>query len=202
MAHSYCPNLLRSNTPILGTSATVVDFWRWAYSDFRSNTTRPLLAEYLVGSALGAIDRPREEWASVDLTYRGTQIEVKSSGWVQSWRSGPAHARNIRFDIAPKKEWDPVTNTYSDEATRSAQIYVFCLHIEKNPDRYNALDVAQWEFYILSTSTISVQLGNQKSIAISRLRNMVNPLKLGELKEEVDRHLDRRVPDRAGQKSS
>ncbi len=52
------PACLRSNTPILGISVTVVDFWCWAYSDFRGNTARPLLAEYLVGNALGAIDRP------------------------------------------------------------------------------------------------------------------------------------------------
>ena len=91
-----------------------------------------------------------------------------------------------------------MTNVYAAAATRSAQIYIFCLHIEKNPDRYNALDIEQWEFYVLSTSTISDQLGNQKSIALSRLRTMVQPLKLGELQEEVDKHLNRRVPDRVG----
>jgi hypothetical protein len=31
---------------------TVLDFWRWAYSDITSNRNRSILAEYLVGLAL------------------------------------------------------------------------------------------------------------------------------------------------------
>jgi hypothetical protein len=31
-----------------GLDATVSDFWRWAFSDLRDNTTRGILAEFLV----------------------------------------------------------------------------------------------------------------------------------------------------------
>ena len=187
MARKYRPVLLRPDSPILGTSASVADFWSWAYSDLRSNTTRPLLAEYLVGKALDVLENPREEWASVDFTYRGVPIEVKSSGYLQSWGSEPSR---IIFDIARKKTWDPDTSIYSDEAIRSAWIYVFCLHTEKNPERYNALNVAQWEFYVLRTSTLNRELGNQKSVGLRRLRGLVRPVRFGQLREAVGRELN------------
>ena len=86
----------------------------------------------------------------------GFPIEVKSSAYVQSWTSEPSR---IQFDIARKKAWDPNTRTYSYEAVRSAQIYVFCLHTEKNPGRYNALGVLQREFYVLRTEVLDGESG-------------------------------------------
>ena len=48
--------LLLGDEQIVGTPATVRDFWAWALSDLRTNTVRPMLAEFLgVGAALGPI---------------------------------------------------------------------------------------------------------------------------------------------------
>jgi hypothetical protein len=52
--------LLDPRAPLAGVAgATVCDYWRWAYSDLLSNTNRAVFAEYLVGLALGVVDRPR-----------------------------------------------------------------------------------------------------------------------------------------------
>ena len=40
--------LLTGDEPITGTTGTVRDFWAWALSDLRTNTVRPMLAEFLV----------------------------------------------------------------------------------------------------------------------------------------------------------
>jgi hypothetical protein len=73
------PTLLDPRTPLAGRrGATVCDYWRWAYSDLLSNTNRSVFAEYLVGLALGVVDRPRVEWDSVDLRYGDHKIEVKA----------------------------------------------------------------------------------------------------------------------------
>ena len=41
----------------------LIDFWKWAYSDTITNTTRGVLAEFLVAKALGvATDIPRDPW--------------------------------------------------------------------------------------------------------------------------------------------
>jgi hypothetical protein len=77
---------LQSGHPIPSLDGrTVGDFWRWAYSDVRSNTTRSVFAEYIVGLALGVVNKPRVEWDSVDLRYGDFKIEVKASGYCQSW---------------------------------------------------------------------------------------------------------------------
>ena len=62
---------------------SIGDFWSWAYSDLFSNTVRPMFAEYLVGHALGVLDRPRVEWIAYDF-LNGKKIELKSSGYLQS----------------------------------------------------------------------------------------------------------------------
>jgi len=66
---------------------TIQDFWCWSTSDLLNNTTRGVLAEFLVASAL---DIPttgvRDPWAAFDLqTIDGLKIEVKSAAYLQSW---------------------------------------------------------------------------------------------------------------------
>ncbi len=53
------PALLSGGEPISGTDATLRDVWAWAMSDLRTNTVRPMVAEFLVAKALGANGRPR-----------------------------------------------------------------------------------------------------------------------------------------------
>jgi len=58
----------------------VGDFWSWSVSDLVSNTTRGILAEYIVGRAVSADLEIRDEWGPYDLrTPEGTRIEVKSA---------------------------------------------------------------------------------------------------------------------------
>ena len=118
---------------------TIADFWRWAYSDLLSNGNRSILAEYFVGMALGVADKPREEWNPVDLLYGNVAIEVKSSGYCQSWPQKPVSAGGgvqgemlspIRFSIRKATLWNRKTGEYTGEKTRSAEVYVFCIHAE------------------------------------------------------------------------
>ena len=62
-------------------------FWRWSSSDLLGNALRGVLAEFIVASALGITERPREEWDAYDLiTPSGLKVEVKSSAYLQSWQ--------------------------------------------------------------------------------------------------------------------
>ncbi len=57
---------------------TVLDFWRWSTSNLVSNATRGVLAEFLVGQAVGDTMDIRDEWAEYDLrSSTGIRIEVK-----------------------------------------------------------------------------------------------------------------------------
>ncbi|PSJ17499.1 hypothetical protein [Nitrosomonas supralitoralis] len=94
------------------------DFWKWAYSDFMSNALRGVLAEYIIACATGCAHKSRTEWDAYDLvTEDGLKIEVKSSGYLQTWQQKKHSA--IRFDIGHKRAWDAQTNILSSQAVRS-----------------------------------------------------------------------------------
>ena len=59
--------ILNGDEPIVGTSAVVRDFWARVLSDLRTNTVRPMLAEFLVAQAVGAPAQPRIEWDAYDV---------------------------------------------------------------------------------------------------------------------------------------
>jgi len=164
---------------------TLGDFWSWAYSEVLTNTTRSVFAEYLVGAALGAVERPRVEWDRQDFEYRGRGIEVKSSAYLQSWYQ--ERPSKIQFDIALKKRWDPATNTYiPDYPCRCADCYVFCLFTERDPATADVLDTNGWEFFVLPTPTIEERFGEQKSVALSRIREICDPVPHSNLKQSID----------------
>ena len=149
---------------------------------------RSTFAEFLVAAALGLLDTPRIEWDAVDLRYQDRAIEVKSAAYLQSWHQD--RLSTIRFDIAQKRGWDAGTNTYAPEPTRSADCYVFCLYPETDPARADILDVAAWQFYVLSTQEIDRAFAEQKTVALSRVRALCQPAGYQGLKDRVDAALE------------
>lgn len=156
-----------------GTAApsTVLDFWRWSASDLLNNTTRGVLAEFLVATALDVADELRTEWDPYDLRASdGTTIEVKSAAYVQSWAQSKPSA--IQFGVARTSAWDPDTGMYDAEKKRQAEVYVFALLAERDPARADPLEMSQWRFFVLATETLDRELGAQKSIAFGRLQDL------------------------------
>lgn len=171
----------RAVDPILGQQGNKIgelqEFWGWYASDLLGNLLRGVLAEYLVGKALGCdLSGIRVEWDSYDLTTpQGLRIEVKSSGYLQSWSNeGPS---TIRFDIAERQS-----------GPRAADLYVFCVFTCLDPLIANPLDTRQWDFYVASTERINAELKNQKSIGLEPLRNrlQLEPHQYEELSEAID----------------
>lgn len=146
---------------------TVADFWRWAVADLSANAIRGLVAEFLVARALvGASAAARVEWDAVDLlTSRGTAIEVKCSGHVQSWAQ--ASLSRPSFDIAPKRGWSAATNTYAAAATRPARLYVFALHHHKERDTLDVQDVSQWSFFVVPTPLLDTKHPSTKRLSLA-----------------------------------
>lgn len=154
---------------------SIADFWRWSASDLLSNTMRGVLAEYIVARALGiADDSVRIEWEPYDLhmKYDGIdiRIEVKSSSYLQTWSQRALS--NVLFGIAQTRRWNADTGLYDTERRRQADIYVFAVlsHVDKST--VNPLDVSQWDFYVVSTTTIDDAIGPQKTLRLSRLRKL------------------------------
>ena len=136
---------------------------------------------------VGCDNSVREEWDAYDLiSPTGTKIEVKSGSYLQSWTQ--QKLSRISFGIQKTKGWDAASNTLSDSVKRQADVYVFCVLAHKNKATVDPLNLAQWEFYVLSTKTLDEKVGTQKTIALSSLLNL-HPVKceFGDIGTTIDR---------------
>lgn len=165
----------------------VLSFWTWSASDLLSNATRGILAEYLVARALGDAKGARAEWDAFDaVTERGIRVEVKSSAYLQSWHQNKLS--RINFSTRPTLAWEAETNTLAIERKRQADVYVFCLLDHKVQATVDPLDVAQWTFFVISTERLNAELGEQRSVGLTRLRQIgAEEASYGGLADAVDR---------------
>lgn len=170
-------------------ASTLLNFWQWMGSDLVSNALRGALAEYLVALAVGVADGVQEEWAPYDVkTPDGIKVEVKTSGYIQTWYQTKISAP--KFDIAPKLAWDAGSNSWTDEKKRWADVYVFCLHHHKVQSNVNPLDMSQWTFFVLPTSVLNREVGEQKRIGINRLQQIgANAVRFTEISDAIQKAL-------------
>jgi hypothetical protein len=136
---------------------------------------------------LGVADETHAgEWNAYDvLTKTGLKIEVKSAAFVQNWhQKAPS---KIRFGIHPTKGWDASTNIFSPEIKRQADVYIFALLSHQDRATIDALNVAQWDFYVLLTSSLNTKSLSQKTISLGALQKL-NPVKakFGEISKAIE----------------
>lgn len=148
---------------------TVGVFWSWAYSDLRSNTTRGILAEFLVAWALGVREGVQSTWGDFDvLTPDGIRVEVKASGYLQSWvQKRPSR---ISFGRLTGRTWSAETGELGAERELRADVYVFAIHTCSEPDRYDPLDLDAWRFLVLPRT--KVEKAGSRSISLTTLRSL------------------------------
>ena len=163
----------------------VLDYWRWSASDFVSNVTRGVLAEYIVARAVGvSTTGVRDEWAAFDLeTPDGIRIEVKSAAYVQSWQQ--SRLSPIRFRTPRTRAWTSEGGHYSPDSRCQADIYVFALLVHKLQLTIDPLDLDQWEFYVLSAAVLDAREGSQGSISLRVLETLASPVTYHELTAAV-----------------
>jgi hypothetical protein len=154
----------------LGSS--LLDFWRWSASDLLSNATRGRLAEFIVGTAVGAaVDQVRDEWSAYDLLTPGrVKIEVKSGAYIQSWHQ--TKPSTIIFQVPRTRGWNPETNVQDKEVRRQADVYVFALLAHTDQETVDPLDLDQWRFFVLSTTVLDERTRSQQSITLRTLRDL------------------------------
>jgi hypothetical protein len=165
---------------------TLLHFWQWTASDLVSNSTRGVLAEFLVARALGVDTGVRDEWQAFDLqTATGKKVEVKSAAYVQSW--GQKELSKIVFSTRHTLAWDAETGAFATESKRQADVYVFALLAHREKNTIDPLDLDQWEFYVVPTSALDAYTRNQHSITLKSLQQLCPaPVKFGELKSAIE----------------
>lgn len=155
-------------------TGTALDFWRWAYPDILTNSTRGVFAEWLVAQILNIPLLPRVEWDVCDLrTPCGVRIEVKSGARRQSWHT-PSHAPSKVVFSGLRALPGTAEVRSGKEQTYNADLYVFAVHTEIDLQRWDAFDMAQWKFFILPNAALSA-LG-QSSMGLSTLERLASAM--------------------------
>jgi hypothetical protein len=150
----------------------LLSFWQWSASDLVSNTTRGIVAEYIVARALGLAESDvRDGWAAFDLeTASGIKVEVKSAAYVQSWHQ--ERLSPITFTTPKTRAWDADTNVQSREFKRQADVYVFALLAQTDKTTTDPLNLDQWRFYVLPTAILDERTRSQHSITLKSLEKL------------------------------
>jgi hypothetical protein len=150
---------------------TVLDYWRWAYSDPLGNTERGALAEFIVGILIGAIRSRRTAWDSVDLLMpTGHGVEVKSAAYWQTWPQ--ERPSRIQFSIRPARAWNPEINDREKEPRRSSDVYVFCVLGSPDSERPDPMDMDAWRFFVAQSTLLDERFGEQKTVGLSSLEKV------------------------------
>lgn len=147
----------------------LVDFWKWNQSDLIENRNRGILAEFIVKQALNITHPTRLEWDAFDLiTTEGIKVEVKSAAYIQAWKQ--TDYSRVSFDIKPTKTL--LEDNYSDERTRKADVYIFCLLNHKDQSTIDPMNLNQWAFYLVSAKTLNRELPHQQSIGLWSIKRI------------------------------
>jgi hypothetical protein len=130
-------------------------FWQWSASDLMSNTSRSLLARYLVANALGLAGGVRDESAPFDLeTENGMKIDVQSFSPFQS--EIQEHSK-LSSGIKPAHSGNEATGKFAEEILSEVDVYVLCVlgNRETVRDRVDPLNLHQWDFYVVKASLLN-----------------------------------------------
>lgn len=178
------PRRLEGTEPVAAGRAEIADFWRWAYSDLRDNVSRGVLAEWLVGLALGCVEGVRTAWDNFDLTCDGIRVEVKSGAYLQAWTT-PRHSR-ISFGRLSGIAWDADTGEWDKARTYRADVYVFAIQTAREHSRFDPLDVAQWEFWVADQDAVRAR--GVRSLSLAGMKTLAEgPLGFDDLQAAVRR---------------
>jgi hypothetical protein len=183
---------IRIGSKVLPVS--LIDFWRWSYSNILGNTLRGHLAEFIVGYGLDCLSDVRQEWASCDLVKGNIRIEVKSASYLQSWKQDKLSS--IGFDIAPKRGWDPLSNSTTTTQSRASGLYVFCLLHHDSKSSVEPLDVSQWRFYLVPTNCLNAHFQGQQRVWLGSLKRMqFQPVGFDALQEQFHKVMGTAMPE-------
>ena len=164
---------LEPSSPFIGgpasiNSKTVCGFWQWSFSDLMQNTTRGILAEYLVAALLRIDNQVRNPWVPFDLQLPdGRTIEIKTMSRLQAWKQ--KQLSTPRVVLAPSRKWEPKTGEMEKESTFNADIYIICYFKSIEHNKANPLDLNQWEFFVFTKEQVIKLLNGRKSISLKTL---------------------------------
>jgi len=164
------------------TDISVKEFWQWAFSDLQQNNIRGILAEFIVAKALNINLGLRKSWDDYDLvTSDGIKIEVKCGAYLQNWNQSK-HSELV-FGGLCGQAWDEAGGKRGGKAQYRADVYIFAVQNSIVHDEYDALNLAQWEFYLLTKKQLEQR--NTKSMSLNVVKRITKPVSFTEIASEI-----------------
>jgi hypothetical protein len=172
-------------------AASVLDFWRYGFSNLNSNVLRGALAEFLVECALkeqNEIDI-RNPWGDYDVEYKGKKIEVKSCSYLQDWDQPKLTTIMWSGLKAKSLYWSSAVGEFKKDEQKEykSDIYVLALLNHQETETLDILNLDQWCFYVLSKETLEILSKNRSAVTIITLqKNGIQPVSFSELKQAIE----------------
>jgi len=166
-------------------SATVLDFWRWAFSMLEDNTLRGIVGEYIVAWAIGVDNVIHDSWQAYDLLApNGKKIEVKTTSFAQIWKHGEKNRRPL-FVIKPTRYYTHEKGL-ENHMSYNADIYVLCYYFWTDSNSMDVTNIDHWKFWVFSLNELLGVLDGKKSIGIKKLEQTGHkPVDASQLKEII-----------------
>ncbi len=122
------------------------------------------------------------DWAAFDLKQVDGQLrmQVKQSAALQSWHRADARSPRPCFSINEKTgRWED-GDRWVEERSRNADIFIFGWH-DRTDEAADHREPDQWHFFVVAER----DLPKQKSLSLSTLRKLVEPVVFDELARAV-----------------
>jgi hypothetical protein len=152
-------------------------------SPILQNHIRGEVVEEIVASALEPEwQHCSGDWGPCDLRHPGSglRIQLKQSAARQSWDAGEVPRENAHFSIAEKTGRYENDGTWVEEASRSAEIFIFAWHPLTDPSADHRRP-DQWLFHVVPERDLS----RQKSISLAAVRAVAPSVDFAGLVEAV-----------------
>ena len=166
---------------------SVLEFWRYGFSNLNSNVLRGALAEFIVENALGKSEQidVRNPWGDSDvIATNGKKIEVKCCSYIQDWDQN-GFSKIIWSGLKAKElYWSEAVKKMSElkSADYKSDIYVLALLKHQDHATLDILDMDQWCFWVLSKEKIREITKNGNSVSLIKLQKLkIEPISFSDI---------------------
>jgi len=178
------PNAVLRGDADLAVPASLAEFWMAAAAELHDDYSKSIFAHWLVGTLLGLPMRSvlRAIQAGGEFALPGKAvIEVRAASVLGSWNLAGAagQAESARPVTDPTRivfrGLKGAAGVAASLARLASGLVVFCFQSERDPAKWDAWDLSQWEFYVVPRTLLShVDAGD--AITLARLRALRTPL--------------------------
>lgn len=174
---------------------SVLEFWRYGFSNLNSNVLRGAFAEFIVENALRGNEQidVRNPWGDSDvIAPNGKKIEVKCCSYIQDWdqddysriswsglKAKQLFYASLDRSMVSKKIAERLIDYKSD-------IYVLSLFKHQDHATLDILDMDQWCFWVLTKEKIKEITKNGNSVSLIKLQKFnIEPISFDNLPKAI-----------------